>query len=228
MTTPLSHERIRFGLGLAAIVSLVATLLFHASYQSIEISDSIIFAAFSSSSSQTNGYCVDYPDDNNGTTNHHPSLRSRGNDTVTAINGQVEAELPVCPASALPLLASDAEVTTTAIRIATTLDENYFDWIFPSWLHALSKSNRGNALELYILTVALSPKKRCLLRTAVKLWLPHAVVYTIPVDTAEFQAHYFNKGGHISVEQGRTHFGGNTSAITDCVASSLCRQDCLD
>lgn len=49
------------------------------------------------------------------------------------------------------------------------------------------------------MTVDLTPKQRCALRTVVGLWLPQASVYTIPFDTEEFKASYSNKGAHISV-----------------------------
>lgn len=86
-----------------------------------------------------------------------------------------------------------------AIRVATTLDENYLDNIFPSWINALSRSNGNSKLELYILTVRLSEKQRCMVRTITLNLLPRARVFTIPVDLSDFESHYFNKGAHISI-----------------------------
>ena len=85
------------------------------------------------------------------------------------------------------------------IRIATTLDANYLDLIFPSWANALSQSNPDTTFEFYILTVNLTPKQRCLVRTVVLNLLPRTQVFTIPVDVTEFEAKFTNKGKHISV-----------------------------
>ncbi len=97
------------------------------------------------------------------------------------------------------ICSSQHVVQADAIRIATTLDENYLDQIFPSWINALARSNGNRTLELYILTVGLSEKQRCMVRTVALNLLPRTPVFTIPVDLSEFETHYFNKGPHISV-----------------------------
>lgn len=87
-----------------------------------------------------------------------------------------------------------------AIHIATTIDTNFFELVFPSWVYALSKSNPDEHLVLYILTVKLSSKQRCLLRQMVLKLLPNTKVFTIPTNVAEFEKSYnTRKRGHISV-----------------------------
>lgn len=87
-----------------------------------------------------------------------------------------------------------------AIHIATSIDANFFELVFPSWLNALAKSNPDESLVLYILTVKLSEKQRCLLRLMVLKMLPNAKVFTIPTSVADFEGSYgARKRGHISV-----------------------------
>lgn len=87
-----------------------------------------------------------------------------------------------------------------AIHIATSIDANFFELVFPSWVNALSKSNPEEPLVLYILTVKLSEKQRCLLRLMVLKMLPNAKVFTIPTNVAEFEQSYnTRKRGHISI-----------------------------
>ena len=87
-----------------------------------------------------------------------------------------------------------------AIHIATSTDANFFDLVFPSWLNSLAKSNPHEPLVLYILTVKLSEKQRCLLRLMVMKVLPNAQVFTIATSVAEFEKSYNDKKrGHISI-----------------------------
>jgi lipopolysaccharide biosynthesis glycosyltransferase len=87
-----------------------------------------------------------------------------------------------------------------AIHIATSIDANFFELVFPSWVNALAKSNPDEPLVLYILTVRLSEKQRCLLRLMVLKMLPNAEVFTIPTSVAEFEKSYATrKRGHISI-----------------------------
>lgn len=87
-----------------------------------------------------------------------------------------------------------------AIHIATSIDANFFELVFPSWVYALSRSNPNEHLVLYILTVKLSEKQRCLLRLMALKLLPNAKVFTIPTNVAEFEKSYnTRKRGHISV-----------------------------
>ena len=91
-------------------------------------------------------------------------------------------------------------VKPDAIHIATTIDANFFYLVFPSWLNALSKSNPHEPLVLYILTVKLSWKQRCLLRLMVIKLLPNAQVFTIPTSVSEFEKSYHKKQiKHVSI-----------------------------
>jgi len=87
-----------------------------------------------------------------------------------------------------------------AIHIAVSLDMNFFDLVFPSWLNALARSNPNEPLILYVLTVNLSEKARCLLRLMSTKVLPNARVYTIPTSVLDFEESYKGiKRGHVSI-----------------------------
>ncbi len=87
-----------------------------------------------------------------------------------------------------------------AIHIATSIDANFFEQVFPSWIHAISKSNQNETLVIYILTVNLSEKQRCLLRLMALKLLPNAKIFTIPADVGYFEESYnAGKIRHVSV-----------------------------
>jgi len=87
-----------------------------------------------------------------------------------------------------------------AIHIATTIDANFFDLVYPSWLNALSKSNPDEPFVLYVLTVNLSEKQRCLLRLMSAKVLPNAKIFTIPTSVADFEKSYNGrKRGHVPI-----------------------------
>ena len=113
---------------------------------------------------------------------------------VSPAFGNVGVEDEVCTREAARL------ANLNAIHIATTTDVNFFDLVFPTWLNALAKSNPHEPLVLYILTVNLSWKQRCLLRLMVMKVLPNAQVFSIPTSVADFEKSYNSqKRAHISI-----------------------------